>query len=272
MSSSSASKPLLRNGVSPSKVGVPAKTDTTALEFLAHRFPAISREVWLQRFLEGSVFNALGRKLGPEHCLLDETHLLYFRHVADEPALPFKANVIYRDDYLVVADKPHFMPVTPGGQYVQQSLLVQLKQQLNLPQNTKYVCFGWGNKEFFFNVPEWKDLTFGLAFRALFFRLESAMHVISYREKKESWLMVKVANSQQNRLNAFIQNSFVQKENNLLLCKKNQNGNNCFYDAEGRYSCVNTCNVWVNEALKEANVKTSIWSPFHWGVLHHLEN
>ena len=84
--------------------------------------------------------------------------------------------------------------------------------------------------------------------------------------------MVKVANSQQNRLNAFIQNSFVQKENNLLLCKKNQNGNNCFYDAEGRYSCVNTCNVWVNEALKEANVKTSIWSPFHWGVLHHLEN
>jgi len=145
-------------------------------------------------------------------------------------------------------------------------------QQLNLPQNTKYVCFGWGNKEFFFNVPEWKDLTFGLAFRALFFRLESAMHVISYREKKESWLMVKVANSQQNRLNAFIQNSFVQKENNLLLCKKNQNGNNCFYDAEGRYSCVNTCNVWVNDALKEANVKTSIWSPFHWGVLHHLEN
>jgi tRNA pseudouridine32 synthase/23S rRNA pseudouridine746 synthase len=133
MSSSSASKPLLRNGVSPSKVGVPAKTDTTALEFLAHRFPAISREVWLQRFLEGSVFNALGRKLGPEHCLLDETHLLYFRHVADEPALPFKANVIYRDDYLVVADKPHFMPVTPGGKYLQQSLLVQLKQELNLP-------------------------------------------------------------------------------------------------------------------------------------------
>ena len=130
MSSSSASKPLLRNGVSPSKVGVPAKTDTTALEFLAHRFPAISREVWLQRFLEGSVFNALGRKLGPEHCLLDETHLLYFRHVADEPALPFKANVIYRDDYLVVADKPHFMPVTPGGKYLQQSLLVQLKHHL----------------------------------------------------------------------------------------------------------------------------------------------
>lgn len=144
-------------------------------------------------------------------------------------------------------------------------------QQLNLPSNTKYVCFGWGNKEFFFNVPEWKDLTFGLACRALFFRLESAMHVISYTEKKENWLTVKVATSQQSKLNAFIQNSFVQKEKNLLLCKKNQIGNNCFYDAEGRYSCVNTCNVWVNDALKEANVETSVWSPFHWGVLHHLE-
>jgi hypothetical protein len=27
-------------------------------------------------------------------------------------------------------------------------------EQLKLPHNTQYVCFGWGNKEFFFNVPD----------------------------------------------------------------------------------------------------------------------
>ena len=133
MSSSSASK-LLVNGVSASKVGVPANTQLTALDFLCARFPAIQREVWLKRFDEGRVLNAIGQRIEPAQRLLSESHLLYFREVTDEPTLPFKAQIIFQDAHLVVADKPHFMPVTPGGQYVQQSLLVQLKQQLNLPE------------------------------------------------------------------------------------------------------------------------------------------
>ena len=133
MSSSNASK-LLVNGVSASKVGVPANTQLTALDFLCARFPAIQREVWLKRFDEGRVLNAIGQRIEPAQRLLSESHLHYFREVSDEPTLPFKAQIIFQDAHLVVADKPHFMPVTPGGQYVQQSLLVQLKQQLNLPE------------------------------------------------------------------------------------------------------------------------------------------
>ena len=136
MSSSSGFKLLVNgiNGVSASKVGVPANTQLTAIDFLCARFPAIQREVWQQRFDAGNVLNAMGQSITASHSVFGESHLLYFRHVADEPVLPFKAQVIFQDNYLVVADKPHFMPVTPGGQYVQQSLLVQLKQQLNLPE------------------------------------------------------------------------------------------------------------------------------------------
>ena len=76
----------------------------------------------------------MGQRIEPSLPLLGETHLLYFREVTNESTLPFKAEIIFQDAHLVVADKPHFMPVTPGGQYVQQSLLVQLKQQLNLPE------------------------------------------------------------------------------------------------------------------------------------------
>lgn len=133
MSSSNESN-LLRKGVSPSKVGIPANTHLSAIEFLVQRFPAIQREVWLQRFLEGGILNAEGVNIGPNQSVLHETHLLYFRHVADEPTLRFKAQIIFQDEHLIVADKPHFMPVTPGGQYVQQSLLVQLKQDFNLPE------------------------------------------------------------------------------------------------------------------------------------------
>lgn len=133
MSSLRASK-LLVNGVSASKVGVPANTLLTAIDFLCARFPAIQRERWLQRFDAGRVLNAIGQPIAPAQGLLGESHLLYFREVSDEPTLPFRPQIIFQDDHLVVADKPHFMPVTPGGQYVQQSLLVQLKQQLNLPE------------------------------------------------------------------------------------------------------------------------------------------
>ena len=133
MSSSNASK-LLVNGVSASKVGVPANTLLTAIDFLCARFPAIEREVWLQRFDAGRVLDAMGQPIASAQGLLGESYLLYFREVTDEPTLPFRAQIIFQDDHLVVADKPHFMPVTPGGQYVQQSLLVQLKQQLNLPE------------------------------------------------------------------------------------------------------------------------------------------
>ena len=134
MSSSNAFKAPTQNGVGPSTVGVPANTTLCAIDFLSQKFSAISVAEWQQRFAQGLILNATGLVLAPEDSLLRETHLHYYRSIHNEPELPFKASIIFQDDYLVVADKPHFMPVTPGGRYVQQSLLVQLKQQLNLPE------------------------------------------------------------------------------------------------------------------------------------------
>ena len=56
----------------------------------------------------------------------------YYRRIPHEPELPFKAQVLFHDAHLVVADKPHFMPVTPAGRYVRSSLLVQLKEELGI--------------------------------------------------------------------------------------------------------------------------------------------
>ena len=134
MSSSNAFKPPVINGVGPSTVGVPANTTLAAIDFLAAKFSAISREEWLSRFETGQILNATGRVMAPQDSLHNQSHLHYYRSIRNEPELPFKATVIFQDEFLVVVDKPHFMPVTPGGRYLQQSLLVQLKQQLNLPE------------------------------------------------------------------------------------------------------------------------------------------
>ena len=134
MWSSNGFKPPVKNGVGPSTVGIPANTTLCAIEFLTQKFSAISREEWQQRFEAGEILNAAGREMAPQDSLRPESHLHYYRSIQNEPVLPFQAKVIFQDDHLVVADKPHFMPVTPGGRYVQQSLLVQLKHQLNLPE------------------------------------------------------------------------------------------------------------------------------------------
>ncbi len=55
--------------------------------------------------------------------------LWYYREVEAETPIPFAEQILFSDEQLVVVDKPHFLPMTPGGRFVQESLLVRLKRQ-----------------------------------------------------------------------------------------------------------------------------------------------
>jgi tRNA pseudouridine32 synthase/23S rRNA pseudouridine746 synthase len=116
-----------RHGVGPTCVFLPTGPWPTVLEFLVERMPNISREVWTARLRSRSVLNAEGQPVLLTQPYMPNTRLFYYRHIEDEPQLAEQASIVFEDEHLLVADKPHFMPVTPGGRYVQQSLLVQLK-------------------------------------------------------------------------------------------------------------------------------------------------
>jgi tRNA pseudouridine32 synthase/23S rRNA pseudouridine746 synthase len=116
-----------RHGVGASRVSLPAGSWPTVLDFLLARMPDISRDEWLQRFDDQLVLNELAQPIQATQVYTPHTKLYYYRHIANEPVLPDMASIVFEDDHLLVADKPHFMPVTPVGRYVQQSLLVQLK-------------------------------------------------------------------------------------------------------------------------------------------------
>ncbi len=121
-----------RDGVSPSCVALSVGPWTTVLDFLAERLPTVSRQAWAARMHNGEVLDEQGHAVHAEQPYASGTRLFYYRHIADEPDLPVQERIVFQDDHLVVADKPHFMPVTPGGQYVRQSLLVRLKRQLGI--------------------------------------------------------------------------------------------------------------------------------------------
>lgn len=121
-----------KRGVSPSCVGLPAGDWPTFTDFLVQRFPAIARETWLERMAAGLVADEFGGMVTPERPYRGHMRLFYYRALPTETRIPFEAEVLFQDEHLVVADKPHFLPVTPSGHYLQETLLVRLKNQLNI--------------------------------------------------------------------------------------------------------------------------------------------
>ena len=124
--------PPMLEGVSASCVALPAGPWPRLVDFLAQRLPAVSQAQWLQRMAQGRVLDEHGRPLPPDAPFQPQTRVYYYRELSAEPVIPFEAAVLYQDEHLLVADKPHFLPVTPTGRFVQQTLLVRLKRQLGI--------------------------------------------------------------------------------------------------------------------------------------------
>ena len=130
---SSKPRPLpTKDGVGPSCVALPAGPWRTMAEFLVRQFPAVSTATWQARMQAGEVVDEHGVPVTPERHYQPHLRLYYYRAIESEPRLPFDEVVLFQDEHIVVADKPHFMPVTPGGRYLQETLLVRLKRKLGI--------------------------------------------------------------------------------------------------------------------------------------------
>lgn len=130
--------PPARDGVSASCVALPSLALRqsgawrTVLDFLCERFAAISRDEWLARMGAGDVSDDAGERVTPESLFVPHKKIYYYRSVPGELRIPFEERVLFHDDYIVVADKPHFLPVVPSGRFVQETLLVRLKRKLGI--------------------------------------------------------------------------------------------------------------------------------------------
>ena len=121
-----------RDGVGPSCVGLPQGPWPTIAEFLMARFPAITREAWMARIEANDVIDEHGVPVTAQRRYQAPLRVYYYRTLDAEVRIPFDEQVLFQDDQLVVVDKPPFLPVTPTGKYLQESLLVRLKRKLKL--------------------------------------------------------------------------------------------------------------------------------------------
>ncbi len=126
-----ASLPTI-DGVSPSTITLPPGLWTCLLDFLDAHFPEVGAETWRLRLQRGRVLDEHGQPLSAASPYRSGKLIHYYRELATEPRIPFEEQVLYQDAHLVVADKPHFLPVMPSGRFVQETLLVRLKRRLGL--------------------------------------------------------------------------------------------------------------------------------------------
>ena len=127
----------MRNGVSASSLALPSLRQPpwpTVLDALVALLPRVSATEWQARMANGQVLDETGAALQPDAQYRRYQRIYYWRDLPDEQPIPFQHTVLFHDEHLVVADKPHFLPVTPGGRFVQETLLVRLKRELNLPE------------------------------------------------------------------------------------------------------------------------------------------
>lgn len=120
----------MREGISASRVWLPKDSEKkweTILDFLVERFPFISQEILEDRMSRGDIVNETGIAFNKKTPYQGEIFLFYYREIPNEPKIPFKEKILFKNENIIVVDKPHFIPVTPTGRYVKESLLARLK-------------------------------------------------------------------------------------------------------------------------------------------------
>lgn len=124
--------PPQRNGVGPSCVVLAPGPWATMLDFLVARFAGVPAAEWTQRLTDGDVVDDQGQVISPQTRFEAGRRLYYYRALIAEPHIPFEAVVLWQDEHLLVVDKPHFLPVVPSGKYLQETVLIRLKNALGL--------------------------------------------------------------------------------------------------------------------------------------------
>jgi tRNA pseudouridine32 synthase/23S rRNA pseudouridine746 synthase len=118
----------------PSKLSLPQTNPgvETVLEYLIIKFPYIDAQIWRQRIDDGKVHCHDGSLITALSPFQSQQRIYYYREVESEPSIPFKEEILFQDQHILVAYKPHFLAVTPGGIYVNECLQTRLRDSTGI--------------------------------------------------------------------------------------------------------------------------------------------
>ena len=118
----------------PSKLSLPIVNPgiTTVFEYLLIKFPYVKPSVWQQRIHDGKVHYHDGSLVSMQSPFQSQQRVYYYREVENEPLIPFSETILFQDQHILIAYKPHFLAVTPGGVYVNECLQNRLRRRTGI--------------------------------------------------------------------------------------------------------------------------------------------
>ncbi len=122
-----------RDGVDPVRVRLPGGDAwATVRDYLVARLAA-GAGVIDNMLDEGHIVDLTGRPVPWDMAYVPGMCMWFHRDLPDEERVPFTVDVVYRDEHVVVADKPHFLATTPRGSHVAETALARLRRELGIP-------------------------------------------------------------------------------------------------------------------------------------------
>jgi tRNA pseudouridine32 synthase/23S rRNA pseudouridine746 synthase len=103
-------------------------------DFLVDRLPAAVPVD--ARLAAGEFVDHAGKPWTGEEPYRPNVFIWFHRPLGVEPVVPFTVEVLHQDARIVVVDKPHFLATTPNGTHVRESVLLRLRDSLDLPELT----------------------------------------------------------------------------------------------------------------------------------------
>ncbi|MFI6014391.1 RluA family pseudouridine synthase [Streptomyces sp. NPDC051243] len=123
-----------RDGIDAVRVRLPfGGSWATVREHLVERLSGAGPGVVAGMFDSGLVVGADGNPVAADAAYVPGMFVWFHRELPEEVRVPFAVDVVYRDEHIVVADKPHFLATTPRGGHVTETALARLRRELGLP-------------------------------------------------------------------------------------------------------------------------------------------
>jgi uncharacterized protein (TIGR02117 family) len=137
-----------------------------------------------------------------------------------------------------------------------------------------YLAFGFGNRDFYLNTPNWSDLTVLTTLAAAFGRGPGLMHVEHVRRPQPNAYQapLTIRPDEYRKLAARIRESFVLDETGepVPLTGRGYGPADVFYQARGSYNMGRTCNEWTGEQLRASGIRVGVWTPFSDSIMQRL--
>ncbi|MCF8709021.1 TIGR02117 family protein [Rhizorhapis sp. SPR117] len=176
----------------------------------------------------------------------------------------------------VYSNGTHTGIVVPTVNDVQDWRAVVKPEHLSDPRYGKsdHLLFGWGERNFYLMTPTWSDVRISVAAKSLFFSRRTLLHLdyIHSPVPGPNMRPVTISKAQYVRLVQQIEGFFRRDEKGNTLPVKGYGPADKFYESNGHYNVMQTCNNWTGAQLRSIGVRVGIWTPFSQSVMWWFAN